>query len=220
LNPRWPLRNIYFVPVTASPLTNVFVTVLAYLIGGLPFGYLFVRFSLGKDVRTMGSGNIGATNVHRTAGRKAGLIVLILDIAKGFLAVWLAAKIAPGDPIPLALATFYVMVGHCYPIFLGFKGGKAVACYVGAFLYVAPLALLAVTVVFVLVAVYTKFISLASILSAVVFPFALWLLYSPAPALEIACVASSLLVIYRHRANIQRLREGKENAFSLKGASE
>ena len=113
--------------------------IAAYLIGGLPFGYWFVRFSLGKDIRTMGSGNIGATNVHRSAGSKAGLIVLALDIFKGFLAVWLAAALTHGAAPALAAATVAVMPRHCYPVFLGFKGGKAVACYVGAVLYLAPM---------------------------------------------------------------------------------
>lgn len=193
--------------------------VLAYFIGGLPFGYLFVRFSLGKDVRTMGSGNIGATNVHRTAGRKAGLIVLFLDILKGFVAVWLAALISHDDALAVAAAVFAVMLGHCYPLVLGFKGGKAVACFIGAFLYLAPLALLATTLVFVLVVAGTKFISLASITGAVVFPPIYWLIYRPAPSMMIACAASALLIVYRHRANIERLRTGKENVFSFKGGA-
>jgi acyl phosphate:glycerol-3-phosphate acyltransferase len=203
--------------VATFSLSYVLIAVLAYLIGGLPFGYLFVRFSLGKDVRTMGSGNIGATNVHRTAGRKAGIIVLALDIAKGFLAVWLAGFLTHGDPAALAIATVAVTLGHCYPIFLGFKGGKAVACYVGAFLYLAPLALLAVLVVFVLVVAGSKYISLGSIVGALIFPIAVWLIENPPRPILIACVASSLLIIYRHKANIGRLLQGKENVFSLKG---
>ena len=193
--------------------------VLAYFIGGLPFGYLFVRFSLGKDVRTMGSGNIGATNVHRTAGRKAGLIVLLLDILKGFVAIWLAALISRQDALAVAVAVVALMLGHCYPAVLGFKGGKAVACFIGAFLYLAPLALLATTVVFVVVVAGTKFISLASMTGALVFPPIYWLMYRPAPALLVASLASALLIVYRHRANIERLRSGTENVFSFKGGA-
>ena len=190
---------------------------VAYLIGGLPFGYWFVRFSLGKDIRTMGSGNIGATNVHRSAGGKAGAIVLALDILKGFLALWIAAVITDNSTLGLALATVAVMLGHCYPVFLRFKGGKAVACYVGAALYLAPFALLVTVVVFVAVVALSKYISLASIVAALVFPFIYWAIYRPVPELLVATVAAGLLVVYRHKGNIERLRAGKENVFSLKG---
>jgi acyl phosphate:glycerol-3-phosphate acyltransferase len=192
---------------------------LAYFIGGLPFGYLFVRFSMGKDVRTMGSGNIGATNVHRTAGRKAGLIVLFLDILKGFVAVWLATVIAHGDAPVVGLAILAVMLGHCYPVLLHFKGGKAVACFIGAFLYLAPVALLATAVVFVLVVAGTKFISLASIVGALAFPLVYWLIYHPAEPILVATIAAALLIVYRHQANISRLLSGTENAFSFKGGA-
>jgi glycerol-3-phosphate acyltransferase PlsY len=193
-------------------------TVVAYLIGGLPFGYWFVRFSLGKDIRTMGSGNIGATNVHRSAGGKAGAIVLALDILKGFLALWIAAVITDNSTLGLALATVAVMLGHCYPLFLRFKGGKAVACYVGAALYLAPLALLVTVVVFVAIVALSKYISLASILTALLFPLIYWAIYQPVPELLVATAAAGLLVVYRHKGNIERLRAGKENAFSLKGS--
>ena len=192
---------------------------LAYLIGGLPFGYLFVRFSLGKDVRTMGSGNIGATNVHRTAGRKAGVIVLLLDICKGFAAVWIASLASHADALTVGLAAFAVILGHCYPVFLRFKGGKGVACFVGAFLYIAPLVLIFTAVIFVLVVAGSKFISLGSIVGAIVFPFLLWVMIRPARAILISAIASGLLIIYRHRANISRLMAGKENVFSLRGGS-
>ena len=194
----------------------ILVSILAYLIGGLPFGYWFVRLTSGEDIRALGSGNIGATNVHRTKGRKAGLAVLALDIFKGFLAVFIAAKLSNEDAVAVGCATFAVMLGHCYPAFLGFKGGKAVACYVGAFLYLAPLVLLGVALVFVAVVTVTKYISLASIVSAAIFPVPLLAVHPAAPIL-IACVASSALVIWRHKANIQRLRAGKENVFNPGG---
>jgi glycerol-3-phosphate acyltransferase PlsY len=204
--------------MVSSPTTIQLVVsaVLAYLIGGLPFGYLFVRFSLGKDVRTMGSGNIGATNVHRTAGRKAGFVVLFLDILKGFVAVWLAATISHSSPTALALAAVAVMIGHCYPVFLGFKGGKAVACFIGAFLYLAPIALLITIAIFVVVVAATKYISLGSIIGACVFPLVMWLVQHPPRVLLYAAVVSALLIVYRHKANIGRLLRGTENVFSLK----
>jgi len=198
-------------------LPIVLTTVLAYLLGGLPFGYWFVRLSTGKDIRTMGSGNIGATNVHRTSGGKAGIIVLLLDILKGFLAVLIAAVVNGKDPNALALAVVAVVLGHCYPVFLHFKGGKAVACFVGAFLYVAPLALGITTVVFVAVFALTRYVSLASILSALLFPLILWRLESYPLSILLAGTATSLLIVLRHRANIERLLHGKEHVFNLKG---
>lgn len=195
---------------------EIISTILAYLIGGLPFGYLFVRFSLGKDVRTMGSGNIGATNVHRTAGKKAGIIVLLLDILKGFFAVWIAGIITHGSITGLALAAAAVMVGHCYPLFLGFKGGKAVACFVGAFLYLAPASLFITILIFIAVVAFSKYISLGSITGALLFPVVLWFVQHPSRPLLFAAIFSSLLVIYRHHANIRRLLKGTENVFSLK----
>src|ERR1700722_4227733 len=194
--------------------------IVAYLIGGLPFGYWVVRLSLGKDIRTMGSGNIGATNVHRSAGKKAGFLVLALDILKGFLALWVAAMITHNSALGLALAPVAVLLGHCYPVFLGFKGGKAVACYLGAALYLAPLALLVLVVVFVAIVVLSKYISLASILSALLFPAIYWVIYSPAPELLSATILAGLLIVYRHKGNIERLRAGTENKFSLKGKTQ
>jgi glycerol-3-phosphate acyltransferase PlsY len=166
----------------------------------------------------MGSGNIGATNVHRTAGTKAGVVVLLLDILKGFLAVAFAAWISHNDAVAVAAAMFAVMVGHCYPVLLRFKGGKAVACFVGAALYVAPVALAVTTVVFVLVVAWSRYISLGSIMGALAFPAALLLLHPSRPLLA-AAVLAALLVVYRHKANIHRLRSGTENVFSLKGGS-
>jgi glycerol-3-phosphate acyltransferase PlsY len=198
-------------------LLIILTTLLAYLLGGLPFGYWFVRLSSGKDIRSMGSGNIGATNVHRTSGGKAGIIVLLLDILKGYLAVLIASLINAGDPHALALAVVAVVLGHCYPVFLGFKGGKAVACFVGAFLYVAPLALAITTLAFFAVFALTRYVSLASILGAIVFPLILWRLrIYPLPIL-LAGGATALLIIFRHRANIERLLKGKEHVFTLKG---
>jgi acyl phosphate:glycerol-3-phosphate acyltransferase len=200
----------------ASPFTLATLTILAYLIGGLPFGYWFVRLRLGKDIRTIGSGNIGATNVHRAAGTKAGLIVLALDICKGWLAVYLVSRVTHGDPIALALAAFAVVVGHCYPIFLGFRGGKAVACFIGAFGFLAPLALLATAIVFVVVVVSSKFVSLGSIVGALTFPVLYWTIDHPPHVLLVSSVLAGVLIVYRHRANIARLRSGTENTFSLR----
>ncbi len=192
---------------------------IAYFLGGVPFGYLFVRLSTGKDVRTMGSGNIGATNVYRTAGRRTGVVVLLLDILKGFLALWVAAVLSRTDPLALGVAMVAVVLGHCYPAMLRFRGGKAVACFIGAALFVAPLALLIVAVVFVAVVAWTKYISLGSIVGALVYPAILWFVASPPLPILLGSVICALLIVFRHRGNIQRLRTGTENVFSLRGGS-
>jgi len=169
----------------------------------------------------MGSGNIGATNVYRAAGTRAGVIVLLLDMLKGFLAVWLTSLITPNHPLAAPLAAAAVMIGHGYPIWLGFKGGKAVACFVGAFLLLTPLALSVSLIIFIAIVGIFKYISLGSIVGAAVFPLAVWgLEHSPQPVL-MASIFASLLIIYRHKANISRLIKGQENVFSFrKGSTE
>jgi len=207
------------VPAYSNLLILLFATILAYLIGGMPFGYWLVRLTTGQDIRKVGSGNIGATNVHRTVGRKAGIMVLILDILKGFVAVWLAAQFTHDSVLAVALAAVAVMIGHCYPVFLGFKGGKAVACFIGAFLYLAPLALAAIVPVFFAIVALSKYISLGSILGALIFPALVWLIGPHSPEILNASLGASLLIVYRHVANISRLLTGRENKFSLKGGS-
>jgi glycerol-3-phosphate acyltransferase PlsY len=193
--------------------------VLAYLIGGIPFGYFVVKWKTGRDIRDFGSGNIGATNVLRTTGRSAGVLTLLLDVVKGLAAVALVAWMVPDDPYMLwrSAGALAVMAGHAFPIFLRLKGGKAVASFIGAFLYLAPLPLLAVLILFVAVVAYTKYISLGSIVAAGSFPFAVWLILHPPPPLWIAALIAGAFIVYRHRANIQRIRAGNENVFSFGG---
>jgi glycerol-3-phosphate acyltransferase PlsY len=195
---------------------------LAYLIGGIPFGYLFVRATTGKDVRGLGSGNIGATNVLRTTGRGLAVAVLLLDVAKGYFAVWLAAFLTSGltngSILWLSLAAGAVLLGHCYPIFLKFQGGKAVACFIGAFLYLTPVALLAVLLLFVIVVARSRHISLGSIVAAGLFPLAVWLIeHPPAPVLLVSIFAA-VLIVYRHKSNLERLRTGAENVFRFQSS--
>ena len=190
---------------------------IAYLIGGIPFGYLLVKLKTGRDVRSMGSGNIGATNVLRTTGRAIAIVTLLLDIAKGFFAVWLAARLTADSPFWMSAAALAVMFGHAFPIFLKFQGGKAVASYIGAFLYLAPAPLAAALIVFVIVVAVTRHISLGSIVAAGTLPLAVWIiLHPPAPVL-IASVIAGAFIIYRHRANIERIRAGSEYVFSFGG---
>src|SRR5579863_4704274 len=189
--------------------------VVAYLVGSIPFGYLLVRWKTGEDVREKGSGNIGATNVLRTTGRSVAVATLLLDIAKGAFAVWVADKLSGGSPMWMSLAALAVMAGHAFPIFLRFQGGKAVASFIGAYLYLAPVPLLAVVIVCLAAIAYTRQVSMGSILAAGSFPLAVWLFLQPPLSLELASMISGAFIIYRHRANIARIRAGTEHVLSF-----
>ncbi|MBY0505156.1 MAG: glycerol-3-phosphate 1-O-acyltransferase PlsY [Bryobacteraceae bacterium] len=187
----------------------------AYLIGGIPFGYLLVRWRTGEDVRTQGSGNIGATNVLRTTGKVLGIVTLLLDIGKGALAVYLMDLASGSDPLWMSLAALAVILGHAFPVFLKFQGGKAVASFVGAFLYLTPGPLFAVVILFVATVGVTKYVSLASMVGALLFPLACWLLLQPPWPVLLAAIAGGAFIIWRHRANWARLRAGCENTLSF-----
>src|SRR5258707_9153784 len=151
-------------------MTPLLALAIAYLLGAIPFGYLLVKWKTGADVRSQGSGNIGATNVMRTTGRAVGIATLLLDIAKGYLAVWIAGRVTNGDQLVMSAAAVTVMAGHAYPVFLRFRGGKAVASFVGAFLCLTPWVIAAEFIIFVAVVIWTRHISLASIVGAATFP--------------------------------------------------
>jgi glycerol-3-phosphate acyltransferase PlsY len=186
---------------------------LAYLIGGIPFGYLLVRLKTGQDVRSLGSGNIGATNVLRTSGRAIAIVTLLLDIAKGFCAVWLAAKLTNDSVTWTSLAALVVMAGHAFPVFLKFRGGKAMASFIGAFLYLTPIPLLATLVLFAIVVAATHHISMGSIIAAASLPLAAWLIMHPPQPVVLVSFIAGVFVVVRHRENIQRIRAGKEHVF-------
>jgi glycerol-3-phosphate acyltransferase PlsY len=192
---------------------GILALILAYLIGAIPFGYLLVRFTTGRDVREAGSGNIGATNVLRTTGRGAGVATLVLDILKGFMAVWLAAHLTDNSVTWMSLAALAVMAGHAFPVFLKFQGGKAVASFIGAFLYLTPIPLVAVLLVFVLIVAVTGFISAGSVLAAATFPLGVWLILHPPPIVVIVSIIAGAFVVYRHKSNLARLKAGTENVF-------
>ena len=189
------------------------VLVVSYLVGAIPFGYLLVKWKTGSDVRAKGSGNIGATNVLRTTGRAAGVATLLLDIAKGYFAVWLASRLTAGDPRWMSAAALAVMAGHAFPVFLKFRGGKAVASFIGAFLFLTPAALLAEVVVFVAAVAWTRTISMGSIIGAATFPLAIWLISKPTLPVLLAAILACAFIIYRHSSNIVRLRAGTESTF-------
>lgn len=191
------------------------VLLLLYLIAAIPTGVVVTRLLGLEDVRSKGSGNIGATNVYRVAGKLPGILTLVGDILKGLLPL-LAVKLwlAP-TPLQLGLAGVMAIVGHCYPVYLRFKGGKGVATALGIFLVLDPLAVLGGCVVFLLAVLLTRFISLGSVLAAVAVPLLILLRQQP-PALVWCAVAIGGLIIWRHRGNLQRLCAGTENRFGSK----
>jgi glycerol-3-phosphate acyltransferase PlsY len=193
----------------------ILVLLGAYLLGAIPFGYVLVKWKTGADVRSAGSGNIGATNVLRTTGRAAGIATLLLDIAKGYLAVWMAGRLTAHDWLWMSAAALAVMAGHAYPVFLKFKGGKAVASWVGAFLCLTPVALVAVLVVFVVVVAWTRYISMGSIIMAATLPLAIWLIAHPPLPPIVAAIIAGAFIVYKHSSNIRRLHSGQEHVFSL-----
>lgn len=201
-----------------SALSYFFVGLAAYLLGSIPFGFLLVRLFLKEDIRAKGSGNIGATNVVRSGAKKLGALTFFLDACKGFVAVWFVSRIALA-PISHqdaeALAALCAILGHIYTVWLRFKGGKGVATALGVFLAIAPLAAIAGLVLFIIVFALSKYVSLASILAAVVFPFfALLLPHVPyGPWLTAVIFIVPVIVIAKHHQNIARLMNGTEYRF-------
>lgn len=188
---------------------------LAYLLGSMSFAVLLVRLKTGKDIRTEGSGNAGATNVLRAHGKALGLMVAALDIAKGALAVFLV-KLVTADPRYAAAAGFAAILGHVFPIFYGFRGGKGVATAVGAFLVLAPWATLACIGIFVLVVALTKYVSLGSVIAMVLLPpIAGLVFHAPRPVVT-AAAATAVLIVLKHRENLKRLAAGKERRLGEK----
>ena len=195
------------------------IALISYLCGSIPFGYILVRIFKGQDVRQSGSGNIGATNVARTAPL-LGLATLLLDGAKGYLPVryvLLQARsfVAADLPILAALAALFVILGHMFPVWLKFRGGKGVATSVGVFLALAPKPLGLSFLVFVLVLATARYVSLASVASAALFPaFAHWIAKPPlTQPVFLSSVVISLLIILKHHSNIRRLLNGSEDKF-------
>jgi glycerol-3-phosphate acyltransferase PlsY len=190
-------------------MTRIVIVIVAYLIGSIPFGYLIVRKKMGADIRQTGSGGTGATNVSRRAGKAAGVLTLILDAAKGCAAV-LIAKALTGDDWVIAAAAIAALVGHIFPVWLGFRGGKGVATGVGIFLVLAPIALLCAGVIFVAIVTLTRYVSLGSIIAAMLIPVFVWLQSDLRPLMTAAIVGAALIV-FAHRGNIQRLASGTES---------
>ncbi len=200
------------------------VAVLGYLLGSIPFGYLLIRIFRGADIRQSGSGNIGATNVARSSAT-LGLATLLLDAGKGFLAVELASVLNPGLPMPhlysaMSLAAFFALLGHMFPIWLKFRGGKGVATGVGGFVAIVPKAVLVAICLFAVLVALFRYVSLGSIVAAAALPAFIYLFYLrpgiPMPSALGAALAACLLIIARHHQNISRLLSGTEPRFSLR----
>jgi len=194
-------------------MNGTIALIIAYLLGSIPSGYLLVRLFKGTDVRAQGSGNIGAANVVRTSGWGIGVAVLLLDGLKGWVAAWFAGWITEPSPYGLAwmaLAAFVAMVGHSFPVTLNFQGGKSVATFFGGFLAVSPTATGAAALVYLGGLLATRHSSVGSLLAVITFPLGLWLIVHPGPLVIGAALASAILVVIRHKENLQRIREGTE----------
>jgi acyl phosphate:glycerol-3-phosphate acyltransferase len=205
-------------------LPKIIFVAVAYLLGSIPFGYLLIKyvFTSGEDVRQIGSGGIGATNVTRRAGRTAGLITYFFDVAKGVAAVMLVRLVAGDDYFWIGAAAVAAISGHIFPVFLGFRGGKGVATGVGVYLALAPYAVLTTLVLWALIVYFSRYVSLGSIIATAAVP--LWtLLYygllQPSPhlkALVIIAIAGCALIVAKHHENINRLIHGTENKIGAR----
>jgi glycerol-3-phosphate acyltransferase PlsY len=214
--------------------TYVIIAAVSYLLGSIPFGYILVRLFLKQDIRATGSGNIGATNVARSGAKGLAIATLLLDAGKGFVAVYAVGALAHGGigeisingvqiydgpfgALEGAVAALFAILGHLFPIWLKFKGGKGVATGAGAFLAFAPKAVLLVLLVFAMIVVLFRYISLGSIVATAAFPVAVYLVTGYKSPLVLAIIGlCSLLIILKHHANIRRLLAGTEPKFGAK----
>ena len=190
----------------------IIVALFAYLIGSIPTGYLIVKAKTGKDIRTIGSGSTGATNVKRVLGKKWFFTVMILDAIKGMIPVLLTKYLILGDSIGLlaVIAAVTVIIGHSKPVFLKFKGGKSVASGIGTIYALNFIAGIILTVIWCIITYFTKYVSVGSIIAILTAPFIMYFLDSPV-AYTIYCALAAIYIIYLHRENIKRLIQGNEN---------
>jgi len=197
-----------------GPLT----TLIAYLLGSIPFGYLIVRWQRGVDVRATGSGSIGATNVMRNLGIMGFVATFVLDAGKGLAAVLLASRMTLENPTWVAAAACAAVLGHCFPIWLKFHGGKGVATGVGVFIAVAPAQVILVLAIFAVVVAIWRYVSLGSIVATAAFPLLVHLMKHPPIQVVLGAAGAALIIITRHHANIARLLKGTENKVGRKKA--
>lgn len=188
------------------------ILIAIYLIAAIPTGVVIARLMGGEDVRQKGSGNIGATNVYRVAGKLAGVLTLVGDTLKGFLPLLAFKTWLEPTPTQLGIASAIAILGHCYPVYLKFKGGKGVATALGIFLVISPKAVFFALIVFILTVAITRYISLGSVLAALSAPLVILLLNHQQP-IFLATLFIAALVTWRHNSNIRRLLDGTENRF-------
>jgi glycerol-3-phosphate acyltransferase PlsY len=188
--------------------------VLAYLVGAIPFSYLVARRFGVDDVRKVGSGNVGATNVLRSAGKTAGILALALDAGKGALAAWLAQRLVGGSVVP-SLAAAAAVIGHMYPVWLRFKGGKGVATGAGAFFPMAPKAALVAVLVFALTAWASRYVSLGSVAGTITLAALAFAFGAPRPVWLSASLIGALIV-FKHRGNLARVVHGGESRLGTR----
>ena len=193
-----------------------FFLIAFYLIGSIPFSYLIALLFTGKDIRKMGSGNVGATNVFRTTSPLPALLALLFDFLKGAFCVWLASRYF-GDTGSMAFAGLLAMIGHSFSVFLRFRGGKSVATGAGSFLLIAPLAILCTLLVFALILGIFRIISLGSVIAAIVFPLFVWIFGARDGVLLCGSLAAAL-ILFRHKSNIARLMSGTEPRIGEAGS--
>lgn len=197
------------------------IAAIAYLLGSIPFGLILVRVVRGEDVRLTGSGNIGATNVARSGGAALGVTTLVLDALKGYLSVAIAAVVSRRNGMDFETAAtsaaLCAILGHVFPVWLKFRGGKGVATAVGAFLGLAPRAVLVVFAIFLVIVLIFRYVSLGSVVASAVFPVLAFFLYRgrSSPAGLAVMLGASLLIILKHKANIRRLLNGTENRLQF-----
>jgi acyl phosphate:glycerol-3-phosphate acyltransferase len=193
---------------------------LAYLLGSIPFGYILVKLFLHQDIRATGSGNIGATNVARSGAKGLGIATLLLDLGKAFLAVKIAQYLAPGNYDLAVVAAVAAILGHVFPVWLGFRGGKGVASALGVFLALTPLSAACTFAVFLVIVLITRYVSLASIVGSATFPlFAFHFVPFRTPIVTAGFLFIPLLIIVKHQQNIRRLLAGTESRFGQKKAA-
>ena len=195
-------------------LLYLLLIIASYFIGAIPTGVVLARAFSGKDIRQEGSGNIGATNVTRVLGKKLGALTLVGDLLKGFLPVWVGSYLVSSLNV-VCLMGCAAFLGHLFPVYLKFKGGKGVATALGVFLYLSPIVILIEIIIFVFVVGIWKYVSLGSLIAAASMPLLLVIIGSPKPVVLLS-MAFALLIFIKHKANIQRLLNGTENKFGTK----
>ena len=190
------------------------IPVVAYILGSIPFGLLIVKAFGGADIRSVGSGNIGAANVTRNAGPVAGALTLLLDAAKGYFAVWLAGHWTGWNIRWMMLGAIFAVIGHVFPVWLQFRGGKGVATGLGVFILICWQAAVAAVVLWLIVVVFWRYSSLGSIAAAAAMPVLVYVLYAPGHApsefVSLGTILIAVLILAKHRSNIERLIAGEE----------